>query len=72
MERNQFNYLFNYSESDIMGLMGKFSILGQLLQFLWEKKLWWMIPMVIVLVLFGLLLVFAQGSGLAPFIYTLF
>lgn len=55
-----------------MGLMGKFSILGQLLQFLWEKKLWWMIPMVIVLVLFGLLLVFAQGSGLAPFIYTLF
>lgn len=53
-------------------LMNKFSIFGQLLTFLWQKKLWWMLPMVIVLVLFGLLLVFAQGSGLAPFIYTLF
>lgn len=55
-----------------MGIAGKLSILGELIRFLWMKKLWWMIPMVIVLVLFGLLLVFAQGSGLAPFIYTLF
>jgi hypothetical protein len=55
-----------------MGLLSKIGILGQLLQFLWVRKLWWMIPMVVVLVLFGLLLVFAQGSGLAPFIYTLF
>lgn len=52
--------------------MGKLGILAQLLAFLWQKKLWWMIPMVLVMVLFGLLLVFAQGSGLAPFIYTLF
>ncbi len=55
-----------------MGLLSKIGIFGQLLQFLWVRKLWWMIPMVVVLVLFGLLLVFAQGSGLAPFIYTLF
>ncbi len=55
-----------------MSIMGKFGIFAELLRFLWMKKLWWMIPMVIVLVLFGLLLVFAQGSGLAPFIYTLF
>ncbi len=55
-----------------MGLVTRLGIFGQLLTFLWKKKLWWMIPMVIVLVLFGLLLVFAQGSGLAPFIYTLF
>lgn len=52
--------------------MGKLGLVGQLIQFLWMKKLWWMIPMVVVMVLFGLLLVFAQGSGLAPFIYTLF
>lgn len=52
--------------------MNKFSVFAQLLKFLWSKKLWWMIPMVLVMVLFGLLLVFAQGSGLAPFIYTLF
>ena len=55
-----------------MGFVSKLGILGELIRFLWAKKLWWMIPMVIVLVLFGLLLVFAQGSGLAPFIYTLF
>ena len=48
------------------------SIVGELLVFLWRRKLWWMIPMVTILVLFGLLLVFTQGSALAPFIYTLF
>ncbi|MGQ9501286.1 MAG: DUF5989 family protein [Anaerolineae bacterium] len=47
-------------------------IIGELLQFLWQRKLWWLIPMVVVIVLFGALLVFAQGSAVAPFIYTLF
>ena len=48
------------------------SIVGELLTYLWRRKLWWMIPMVTILALFGLLLVFTQGSALAPFIYTLF
>lgn len=47
-------------------------IAGEILQFLWARKLWWMIPMVTVLLLFGLLLIFASSSGVAPFIYTLF
>ena len=47
-------------------------IVGELLSYLWRRKLWWMIPMVAILALFGLLLVFTQGSALAPFIYTLF
>jgi hypothetical protein len=47
-------------------------ILSEVMVFLWERKLWWMIPMVTVLLLFGLLLVFASSSGVAPFIYTLF
>jgi len=47
-------------------------IVGELLAYLWRRKLWWMIPMVTILALFGLLLVFTQGSALAPFIYTLF
>lgn len=47
-------------------------IVGEILQFLWARKLWWLIPMVAVLLLFGLLLVFATSSGVAPFIYTLF
>jgi hypothetical protein len=53
-------------------LSSKASILGEFLGFLWERKLWWMIPMVFVFLAIGLLLVFAQSSPLAPFIYTLF
>jgi hypothetical protein len=45
---------------------------GEFLAFLWRRKLWWLIPMVTVLLFIGLLLVFAVSSGLAPFIYTLF
>jgi hypothetical protein len=40
--------------------------------FLWERKLWWMMPMVLTLLLFGLLILFAESSAVAPFIYTLF
>lgn len=47
-------------------------IVGELLTFLWKRKLWWLIPMVAVLMLFGLLLIFASASGVGPFIYTLF
>jgi hypothetical protein len=47
-------------------------IMGELLEFLWERKLWWLMPMVSVLLLLGILLVFAQSSAIAPFIYTLF
>jgi len=53
-------------------LTTKLGIFGELLMFLWKRKLWWMIPMIIVLVLFGLLLILTQGSAIAPFIYTLF
>lgn len=47
-------------------------IVQELLLFLWKEKLWWMIPMVVLLVLFGTLLIFTQSTPLAPFIYTLF
>jgi hypothetical protein len=50
----------------------RFAIVGELLAHLWRRKLWWLIPMATVLALFGLLLVFTQGSAIAPFIYTLF
>ena len=50
----------------------KLGIMGELLEFLWQQKLWWLIPMVVVLLGFGLLLILAQGSAIAPFIYTLF
>ncbi len=51
---------------------GRVRIAGEPLASLWRRNLWWMIPLVTILALFGLLLVFTQGSALAPFIYTLF
>ncbi|MGH2537042.1 MAG: DUF5989 family protein [Candidatus Promineifilaceae bacterium] len=47
-------------------------VVGELLAYLWQRKLWWLIPMVAILLLFGLLLIFASSSGIGPFIYTLF
>lgn len=55
-----------------MSLKKKAGIFRELLKYLWEQKLWWMIPMITVLVLFGVLLFLAQGSAVAPFVYTLF
>ena len=52
--------------------MNKLAILREFLEFLRERKKWWIAPIVIVLLLLGALLVFAKGSALAPFIYTLF
>ena len=41
-------------------------------EFLKERKKYWLMPIIIVLVLFGGLIVLTQGSAIAPFIYTLF
>lgn len=50
----------------------RFGIFSELISFLWQRKLWWLIPIVVILVLLGALLIFAGSSGLAPFIYPLF
>ena len=52
--------------------MNKLKILGAFLQFLIERKKFWLLPIVIMLVLLSLLLVSTQGTAVAPFIYTLF
>jgi len=54
------------------GFLTQAGIVGELMYFLWKRKLWWLIPMISVLVLFAALLVFLQGSAIGPFIYTLF
>tara|TARA_B100000749_G_scaffold26377_1_gene18644 strand:- start:457 stop:585 length:129 start_codon:yes stop_codon:yes gene_type:complete len=41
-------------------------------EFLEERRKYWLIPIIIVLVLFGGLIVLSQGSAIAPFIYTMF
>lgn len=56
----------------LRGMVSRLGIMGELLVFLWERKLWWLIPMVSVLLLFGVLLLLAQSSAIAPFVYTLF
>jgi hypothetical protein len=53
-------------------LISRLGIAGELLQFFWQHKFWWITPMVVVLLLFSGLLIFAQSSAVAPFIYTLF
>lgn len=50
----------------------RFGIAGELLSFLWQAKMWWMIPLVAVLLFLGLLIVFGSTTGVGPFIYTLF
>jgi hypothetical protein len=44
----------------------------ELWQFLRERKKFWLLPILIMMVLFGGLIVLTQGSAVAPFIYTLF
>ncbi|MEJ2238453.1 MAG: DUF5989 family protein [Gemmatimonadales bacterium] len=52
--------------------MSNSSVVRELWAFLRVRKKWWLAPVLIVLFLVGALLVFAQTSALAPFIYTIF
>lgn len=47
-------------------------IVRDLWGFLKVRKKFWLLPIILTLVLFGALIVFASGSAIAPFIYTLF
>ena len=52
--------------------MSQGGVFSELWAFMRVRKKWWLGPIVVVLVLFGLLIVMSQGSALAPFVYTLF
>jgi len=52
--------------------MSKLAIIKEFWEFLRVRKRYWLAPIVIILVLLSLLIVFAQSSAVAPFIYTLF
>lgn len=52
--------------------MSNAGLARELWAYMRERKKWWLVPILLVLLLVGLLLVFAQGSALAPFIYTIF
>ena len=51
---------------------GFLDLMKDIWSFLNERKKYWLAPLVITLVLLGTLIVFTQGSVIAPFIYTLF
>ncbi|MFM6973235.1 MAG: DUF5989 family protein [Alphaproteobacteria bacterium] len=48
------------------------SFLQELWKFLRVRKKFWLLPIILIMLLLGALLIFAQGSAVAPFIYTLF
>lgn len=53
-------------------MFSKLSSLRELFSFLWKRKLWWLMPMIVVFLVFGILLLFVGSSPLAPLIYPLF
>ena len=48
------------------------SLVGELFAYMGARKKWWLFPVILVLLVVGGLLVLAQGSAIAPFIYTVF
>ncbi len=52
--------------------MSRLKTLRHLFQFMMNRKRFWLAPILIILILLGVLLVFTQGTILAPFVYTLF
>ena len=57
-----------YNEKAILML----SFVREFWDFLKERKKYWLLPIILVLALFGILIVLSQGSAVAPFIYTIF
>ena len=66
------NASFDKIVDDRYFLMKRFQLLYEMWLFLRENKKLWLVPMILTLVLIGGLLIFAQSSALAPFIYSIF
>ncbi len=52
--------------------MAKLAIMKEFWDFMKVRKKWWLLPIIVLMVLFGALIVFTEGSAIAPFIYALF
>ena len=55
-----------------MGIRTHFELFKDVWALLRERKKWWLLPIIIFLVIFGVILVLSGSSAMAPFIYTLF
>ncbi len=53
-------------------LILRMAVIKELFSFLWQNKMWWMMPIVIVFIFLGMLIWLSQSSAVVPFIYTLF
>lgn len=56
----------------LRGILSRFHVVAEVFSFLWKRKLWWLMPMIFILIALGLLMVFGQATGIGPFIYALF
>jgi hypothetical protein len=56
----------------MIAIKGILSTLSNLFLYLWRQKRWWLIPLVVLLVLFGVLIILGSATGVGPFIYTIF
>lgn len=54
------------------GFKNMLNTVGELFGFLWQRKLWWLMPMVLLLFVFAVLIILGSTAGVGPFIYTLF
>ena len=52
--------------------MNKLTIISELFEFIRENKKWYLMPIILLLILFGSLIILAEGSVIAPFIYAIF
>lgn len=52
--------------------MNRPSLTRELVDYMRARKKWWLFPIIAIMLLFGMLMFLAQGSALAPFIYTIF
>lgn len=50
----------------------RIGITGELFSFLWHNKKWWLIPLIVILVIFGILLILQASSAMFPFLYPFF
>jgi hypothetical protein len=52
--------------------MKRCRVISEFFHFLRQEKKFWLVPIVVIFLAFGVLMVFAQSSAVAPFIYSLF
>ncbi len=62
----------NNAPSALQDFFARLGVLGELLAFLWKRKLYWLLPLVITLLVFALLIIIGGSGPLSPFIYSLF